>query len=72
MLHTGEMPYFERYLTDLAYADDLCFLCRSVADAEKQLHRYEKLAMQCGLFTNMAKGKTEVIVLRPGVRSHLS
>ena len=66
------MPYFERYLTDLAYADDLCFLCRSVADAEKQLHRYEKLAMQCGLFTNMAKGKTEVIVLRPGVRSHLS
>lgn len=59
----AETPYFERYLTDLAYADDLCFLCRSVADAEKQLHRYEALAMQCGLFTNMAKGKTEVVVL---------
>jgi hypothetical protein len=50
-----------KFLTELAYADDLAFVSLSVASNSTQLQAFERIANVCGLYVNTAKGKTEVV-----------
>jgi len=47
------------YIPWLGFADDLCFVSRTTAAAERQLRALQTLSTQCGLEINVAKGKTE-------------
>ena len=53
----------DRYLSEMAFADDLAFVTLTAAASEKQLHSFERLALMCGLKINAAKGKTEVVMV---------
>ena len=53
----------DRFLCEMAFADDLAFMTVTAAAAEKQLHAFERIALQCGLKINAAKGKTEVVMV---------
>ena len=51
------------YIPWLGFADDLCFVTRTNAAAERQLQALQRLSMQCGLGINVAKGKTEFMFM---------
>ena len=52
-----------RYLSEMAFADDLAFVTLTTAASEKQLHAFETVALACGLKINTSKGKTEVVLV---------
>lgn len=58
---TSLQTYTERYLTDLAFADDIVFLSMQISASESQLQCFEEFANKCGLYINVGQGKTEVL-----------
>jgi len=47
----------------LGFADDLCYVTRSAAAAQRQLQALQRLSQQCGLGIDVAKGKTEFMFM---------
>ena len=54
----------QRFLTDMSFADDICLISPTCAQAERQLQRLQEMARSVGLEMNFKAGKTEYVCVR--------